>query len=87
MIEEYINLAKREPWRLQALCRGKGQFFFKQEEETTPYDEARIICAACPVKKECLDSALEKHERGGFWGGMSYRERCAEMRRRKRLTI
>jgi WhiB family redox-sensing transcriptional regulator len=36
---------------------------------------AKAVCAACPVRPECLAYALERGERFGVWGGMSERER------------
>lgn len=30
---------------------------------------ARRICAGCPVREECLRSALANHEEFGIWGG------------------
>lgn len=36
---------------------------------------ARLICASCPVQRECLIFALENNEETGVWGGYSYRQR------------
>lgn len=32
---------------------------------------ARAICLACPVRRGCLDAALERREMHGMWGGLS----------------
>jgi WhiB family transcriptional regulator, redox-sensing transcriptional regulator len=37
-------------------------------------DKARAICSTCPVKKECLNYAIE-HECQGIWGGTTDSER------------
>ena len=37
--------------------------------------EAKKVCLACPVRKQCLDYALANDERFGIWGGLSERER------------
>src|SRR5699024_7521367 len=37
--------------------------------------DAKKVCGSCPVKQQCLDSALANDERFGIWGGMSERER------------
>jgi hypothetical protein len=34
----------------------------------------RRVCANCPVKVECAEFAI-KHERFGFWGGLTAMER------------
>lgn len=33
------------------------------------------MCAACPVRQDCLEQALATSERHGVWGGLSERER------------
>lgn len=38
-------------------------------------NEAKAICAGCPVRKECLDYALENEMEYGIWGGTSPTER------------
>ena len=43
---------------------------------TAPKQHAmlRRVCANCPVKIECAEFAI-KHERFGFWGGLTAMER------------
>ena len=53
--------------------------FFPEKGGSTR--EAKRICAACPVRDDCLQYALENDERFGIWGGLSERER----RRAKRV--
>jgi WhiB family transcriptional regulator, redox-sensing transcriptional regulator len=36
---------------------------------------AKAICAACPVRKDCLDYAIATHEPHGVWGGLNELER------------
>lgn len=38
----------------------------------------------CPVRKECLWSAIESDEQHGIWGGLSHRERNALVRKWQR---
>lgn len=47
--------------------------------------EAKAICAACIVKDECLEFALEKVIQHGVWGGKSERER-RRLRNERRLS-
>jgi WhiB family transcriptional regulator, redox-sensing transcriptional regulator len=49
-------------------------------------DQARQICAGCPLRLECLDEALRLTVRYGIWGGMNWDERLRERRRRTRLA-
>jgi WhiB family redox-sensing transcriptional regulator len=44
--------------------------------------EVRNVCAACPVRLECLADALDSRADFGVWGGMTERERRALLRRR-----
>ena len=34
-------------------------------------DEAKAICATCPVREECLEYALETRPGDGVWGGLT----------------
>jgi hypothetical protein len=34
---------------------------------------ASIICERCPVTKQCLDYALDRHSLNGIWAGTSER--------------
>ena len=68
-------------WMLEARClEADPEAFFPEKGGST--QEAKRICAACPVRNECLEYALEHDERFGIWGGLSERER----RRARRLT-
>lgn len=68
-------------WMLQAKCLDADpEAFFPEKGGSTR--EAKRICAACPVRNDCLDHALEADERFGIWGGLSERER----RRAKRFS-
>jgi len=69
-------------WMLEARCLDADpEAFFPEKGGSTR--EAKRICAACPVRDECLDYALRHDERFGIWGGLSERER----RRAKRVTV
>jgi WhiB family transcriptional regulator, redox-sensing transcriptional regulator len=72
--------AAQEGWRAQAACRDAdvNVFFPPTDEEAGP---AKAICAACPVRVECLEFALATRQEDGVWGGMTEIER----RRLRRL--
>ena len=68
-------------WQLHAACRDRGTslFFHPPGERAAARAErerkAKAVCAACPVRRECLRFALEARERYGVWGGTGERER------------
>ena len=49
------------------------QLFFPEPNE--PDDQAKAICAVCPVRAECLAAALANGERYGVWGGVNLETR------------
>jgi Transcription factor WhiB len=78
---EVARLLVRPAWHARAACRGMGtDAFFPRLGETGM--EARAICARCPVRRECLATAMNDDERG-IWGGQADRDR-AQLRRAAR---
>jgi WhiB family redox-sensing transcriptional regulator len=72
-------------WQMRANCKGKTQLMFPQHHKDITYIlEARLICENCPVKKECLEYALEFHpiDMHGVWAGLTSRQLAAEQKRR-----
>jgi WhiB family transcriptional regulator, redox-sensing transcriptional regulator len=43
--------------------------------------QAKELCAACPVQRECLEYANDNEEPDGIWGGLTPIERRKEPRR------
>lgn len=77
-------------WFKQAACKGKTELMFpKQHKDITYIAQARIICRACPVRKKCLEYALEfpPADMHGVWAGLTSRQLAAEQRRRKLKPI
>lgn len=69
-------------WTARALCaQTDPDLFYPDKGERV--DAAIAICAACPVKAQCLDYALANDERFGVWGGKSERQRHALAKQRK----
>ena len=63
---------RRQDWRLEAACRGMDpETFFPPRGVRV--DEAKAICAGCPVRSQCLDDALAdgRSEHFGIWGGVT----------------
>lgn len=67
-----VPLSQR--WRFRAACRGVNpEVFFPEIGENAT--EAKAVCAACPVKADCLAHAVSIPERHGIFGGLSAKER------------
>lgn len=61
-------------WRQRALCaQTDPEVFFPEKGGSTK--DAKLVCARCEVREQCLRWALEHDERFGIWGGLSERER------------
>ena len=61
-----------------ALCRQVGGDFWHADEgegSTAATNEAKRICASCPVQLACLRHALHNREMEGVWGGATRSER------------
>lgn len=70
-------------WRQLARCRGVDpEIFYPIAEDDA--DEAKAICALCPVREACLEHALAYREKDGIWGGLTARERRRVLRRRRK---
>jgi WhiB family transcriptional regulator, redox-sensing transcriptional regulator len=61
-------------WAEQAACSGCSPDLFYPERGGRT-EEAKKVCAICPVRKECLDHALAAGEVHGIWGGLSEKQR------------
>jgi len=72
-------------WRELGACRGLDpEVFFPETDEEA--DEAKAICAECPVRVACLEHALARREKVGVWGGTTERERRRIVRQRRRTA-
>ncbi len=69
-------------WHGRGLCVGEDpDVFFPSHGD--PGTKAREICAACPVRDDCLKCATEADE-FGIWGGLDQQERRNLQRRQRR---
>ncbi len=48
-------------------CQRRPELFFDTRGQTL--ELAKKLCAACPVRGECLSEALQRGEPHGVWGG------------------
>ena len=56
-----------ESWYDRALCVDAEVDFFS--EDPLEMQMAKSICHECPVRRQCLQTALDNEERFGVWGG------------------
>lgn len=77
--ETRVSVSYRDDWTLQAKCRGMEDALFP---EASDQKRARLLCAGCPVRSECLAEALDNKIEWGVWGGMTERERRLLLRQR-----
>lgn len=69
-----------ELWSDGALCAQADPEAWFPEKGGSPR-EAKRICAACPVRSDCLYRAMDGGESFGIWGGLSPKERAAVRQR------
>lgn len=69
-------------WKLAGACRllSTDMFFPASDTEAGP---AKSVCEGCPVEEPCLEYALATREPEGVWGGCTFSERRAILRRRR----
>jgi WhiB family redox-sensing transcriptional regulator len=69
-------------WMAQGSCRDEPPSTFFPSDGVG-VEEARRICASCPVAAPCLEYALRNRIDHGVWGGASERERRRILRSRR----
>ncbi len=67
-------------WQPRGACHGMDvedadATFFALPREHEAIAEAKELCDACPVRRECLNYALENELKDGIWGGLTEAER------------
>jgi len=78
-------LPQHEDWYDDAECRGADTSVFFPVSEAGA-DEAKAICATCPVAEACLEYAVATRQPEGVWGGMTPTERHRLIRRRQKAA-
>jgi WhiB family transcriptional regulator, redox-sensing transcriptional regulator len=75
-------------WRSSAACLSADPDLFFPISSTGPAERqiarAKVICAGCPVRIQCLDFALTHDQTHGIWGGTTAEDRQRDRRRRRR---
>ncbi|MGW2685704.1 WhiB family transcriptional regulator [Streptomyces sp. NPDC001414] len=67
-------------WHTHGTCHGMDvedadAVFFPGPRDHEEIAEAKELCGWCPVRRECLDFALENVLKEGVWGGLTEAER------------
>lgn len=77
-------------WLEDAGCRGLDTELFFPAGPRGPgrrqADEAKAVCRACPVRRQCGSWALATAQEYGIWGGMDEEERVMAHRRGRLST-
>jgi WhiB family transcriptional regulator, redox-sensing transcriptional regulator len=83
-------IGSAENWRSSGACRSVDPDLFFPLSSTGPAAKqiarAKLICAGCRVRRECLEFALSHAQTYGIWGGTTADERQRDHRRRRRAA-
>lgn len=83
----HLKPIRDEHWRERAACArtevDSELFFPGKSAPQSRIDQARLVCLSCPVRYECLQSALD-HNEVGIWGGTTDAQRSELKRWRKK---
>ena len=79
------SYADPQGWGAQGACRHSDPELFFPIAAAGPAagqaDRAKKVCAGCPVRRLCLEYALETGQGFGIWGGTTETERRKMSRR------
>ncbi|MEV0694108.1 WhiB family transcriptional regulator [Streptomyces sp. NPDC050388] len=67
-------------WHIRGVCHGMDPedadaTFFPLPRDHEAIAEAKELCGLCPVRRDCLNYALENALKEGIWGGLTEAER------------
>jgi len=68
--------ANAPAWLDRGICAQiGGDMWFPDKGDRQDVAACKKVCAGCPVRRQCLDWALETCEMFGIWGGLTSMER------------
>jgi WhiB family redox-sensing transcriptional regulator len=67
---------------VQLPCTDDAELFFAESPADVEY--AKSLCQDCPLRRECLNGALERGEPWGVWGGELFVQGVIVARKRPR---
>ncbi|MGW4441990.1 WhiB family transcriptional regulator [Streptomyces sp. NPDC004682] len=67
-------------WQARGACHGMDpedadETFFSRPRDHDAIADAKELCGVCPVRRDCLNYALENDLTEGVWGGLTAAER------------
>ncbi len=80
---------RRDWWRAAACQEADPELFFPVTQYGPGAGEtarAKAVCAACPVRRQCLQYALGTGQMHGVWGGLTESERQLHLARDQERT-
>jgi WhiB family transcriptional regulator, redox-sensing transcriptional regulator len=84
-IAEMSALTLSDSWWDGAACRtAEPELFFPISlvaGASAHIERAKLVCASCPVRPQCLNYALNHRQEQGIWGGLTDEERRLLRRR------
>lgn len=76
---------RRSRWQDRGACANQDTAaWFVRSEGSRSAQPAKQICAACPVRRDCLAASLVFGEKYGVWGGLDRHQRHALSQRLRR---
>ena len=79
-----------EQWKSMAACgSAEPDLFFPisaAASNQVQVTEAKVLCARCLVRRECLDFAIRTRQMHGIWGGMTEEERYSAVKSHQQLA-
>src|ERR1700729_425497 len=78
-------------WRSAGACMSADPDLFFPISSAGPGERqiarAKMICAGCQVRRECLEYALAHDQVYGIWGGTTPEDRQRARRRKRRAAV
>jgi WhiB family redox-sensing transcriptional regulator len=77
-------------WRAAGACLTADPDLFFPISSAGPAEQqiarAKIVCAGCNVRRQCLEFAMANDQVYGIWGGTTPEDRQRDRRRRRRAA-
>ncbi|WP_442943794.1 WhiB family transcriptional regulator [Nocardia sp. NBC_00508] len=72
----------QEPAKALPCRAGNPDLWFA--ESPVQLEQAKALCATCPIRKGCLNAAIDRREPWGVWGGEIFDQGVVIARKRPR---